>query len=106
MSDKPIQAKLRKCLKTLFFAWSLMVFAAGWATLRAQYCAFPAFLDYVQKDYIDKRTYWFRGASPPGITPATPSEPNVNMLKFETEHRMSTLAKEVDADSHLAPLSY
>ena len=70
-----------------------MVFVAGWAVVRAHYCAFPAFLDYVHKEYIDKHTYWFSGASPPGIPAATPSEPNLNMFNSESEHRMSTFGK-------------
>ena len=93
VADKIVQAELGKCLKTLSFVWSLAVFVAGWAALRAQYSTFLAFLAYVQKEYIDQRTYWFGGASPPGISAATPSEPSVHMLKLETEHRMSTLAE-------------
>ena len=69
------------------------LFVAGWAVVRAQHSAFPAFLAYVQKEYIDQRTYWFSGASPPGIPAATASEPSVNMLQFETYHRMSNLAE-------------
>ena len=38
--------------------------------------------------------------SPPGIPAATPSEPSVNMQKFETEHCMSTWG------AAAAPLSY
>ena len=60
-------AELCKCLKTLSSVWSLVVFMADWAALGAQYCTSPAFLDYAQKEYTDKRTYRFSGASPLGI---------------------------------------
>ena len=93
VADKTVRAELRKCLKTLSFAWSLAFFLAGRAALCAQYSAFPTFLAYVHKEFIHQRTYWFSGASPPGIPAATPSEPSVNVLKFEPEHRMSTLAE-------------
>ena len=88
-----VRAERRKCLEALSFVWSLAVFVAGWPALRAQYSAFRAFLAYVPKEYIHHRTNWFSGASPPSIPAATPSEPSVNVLKFDTEHRMSTLAK-------------
>ena len=48
---------------------------------------------YVQKEYIDRRTYWHTGASTPGIRATTPSKPYANMLRFETKHHMSILAK-------------
>ena len=80
--DKTIRAEPGKCLQTLSFAWSLMVFVAAWAARGARYCAFRAFIDYVQKVCIDKRTYWFSGVSSPGIQAATPSKPHANMLKF------------------------
>ena len=93
VAEKTVRAELCKCLKTLSLVWSLVVFVAGWAALRAQYSTFPTFLAYVQKEYIDQCTYRLSGASPPGIPAATPCEPSVNILKFETEHRMSTLAE-------------
>ena len=40
-------AELRRCHKTLSFAWSLAVLVAGWASLCAQYSAFPTFLAYL-----------------------------------------------------------
>ena len=89
VADKAVRAELGKHLQTLSFARSFTVFVAGWAALRAQYSAFPAFLAYVQKECIDQRTYWFNGALSPGIPAAMPSEPSVKMLKFEKEHRMS-----------------
>ena len=50
VSDKSVRAELRRCLETLSFVWSLAAFVSGWATLRAQYCAFPAYLAYVLKE--------------------------------------------------------
>ena len=61
IARKIVGAKLRKCLKTLSFVWSLAVFVAGWAALRS---AVRAFLANVQKEYFDQRIYWFSPGHP------------------------------------------
>ena len=93
--DESIRPELYKCLWTLSFVWSLMVFMAERAALRAQYCAFFAFGDYVQKEYINKCLYQFGGAFSRASLPPGPLSlmPIWSSLSILTERRMSTLAE-------------
>ena len=52
-----IGSSAKKAPKTLSFAWSLIVFVAGWAALRAEYAAFLAFLAYLHKGYYSTEVH-------------------------------------------------
>ena len=75
-------------LRDLHLSWATNVFRTGWVALEDHYCATPQYLDHAGKEYKQKRTRWFVGQSPPGVSCVTPAEARPHSLKLVTEHKL------------------